>query len=195
MIRYAQDIGNPTIGWIYFVVLISFVSFNIMNLYVASMSNAYVTVQQNNVDADRIQQIEQQIKDKKRREREERKKRHQERLLGQRFDEEDDDVASESDEEEGEDGVEYDKDGNRVEARRSFSDILFDVNTYWMVHKDHEKPLNALSLTLRNFTSYPQAPTPHPKPQIPDPESKLRNPNPWDALLRVLLDSTERARV
>jgi hypothetical protein len=33
------------VGWIFFILLVSVVSFNIMNLYVASMSSAYLEVQ------------------------------------------------------------------------------------------------------------------------------------------------------
>jgi len=156
---YAQDIGSPFIGWFFFVLMISVVSFNIMNLYVASMSSAYTTVQQKNKDQDRMDKIELQLKEQKKRERAEKKQR---KLAGEQIaqekedDEEISSSESEEEEEEEDDDDERDAFGVIIPKKKSYSDIIFDPNTYWMEHQNHIKPLNSLALAIRRVTSYPQ---------------------------------------
>ena len=171
---YAQDIGHPTVGWVYFVVMLTFVSFNIMNLYVASMSNAYVTVKQNTEDALRIARIEAELKERAKKDRAERRARRERRAAGLEHMADGDEVEgagaaaaaeeeggeeSSEEEEEEEGGAEmggYDEDGNRLPPRRSLSEVLFDPNTYWMKHEDHTQPINGLARALRTLTCYPQ---------------------------------------
>ena len=149
MYRYAQDIGHPTVGWVYFVVMLTFVSFNIMNLYVASMSNAYVTVKQNTEDALRIARIEEELKERAKKDKAARRARRERREAGlEHMDEEVEGagaVAAAEEEEEEESGESssdgegggaemggYDEEGHRLPPQRSLSEVLDRWIDGWM---------------------------------------------------------------
>ena len=51
---WAQDAVNPVVGWLYFVSLVVFVSFNIVNLYVASISTSYRQVREQRQEINRL---------------------------------------------------------------------------------------------------------------------------------------------
>jgi hypothetical protein len=51
---WAQDAVNPVIGWLYFVSLVVFVSFNIVNLSVASISTSYRQVRDQRKEINRL---------------------------------------------------------------------------------------------------------------------------------------------
>ena len=158
---YAQDIGNPTIGWAFFVVLIAGVSFNIMNLFVASMSNAYVTIQQHNKEKDRIETIERGIKEAKQRMRKAKKQKKEQMVLEGGVHGSDSESGASSSSDSSDDSsddeadVPRDRRGNVVKRKRSWAEIMLDPDTYWMEHEDHKKPLNPISSFLRKVTTFP----------------------------------------
>ena len=53
---WAQDAVNPVIGWLYFVSLVVFVSFNVVNLYVASISTSYRQVRDQRKEINRLKE-------------------------------------------------------------------------------------------------------------------------------------------
>ncbi|EKX41991.1 hypothetical protein GUITHDRAFT_164211 [Guillardia theta CCMP2712] len=58
---WAQDAGNPTVGWIFFLFLVILVSLNILNLYVACMSNSYRIVKIRKEEELQLQQEEEKL--------------------------------------------------------------------------------------------------------------------------------------
>ena len=144
---YAMDIGSPTVGWIFFVLLISIVTFNIFNLYVASMSNAYLSIQSNNKDQDKIDQIEKKMRANKKQARGERKRRRAMGLL---------DEAGAGSEDSGSSSDDSDDGHGRRGKKRSWGEILFNPDTYWLEHEPHVRPLNSIALALRRIMAYPQ---------------------------------------
>ena len=147
---YTQDIYNSTVCWIFWTLLISFVSFNVMNLYVASMSNAYATVKENNRVAEKMEKIEEHMKEVfKARKKAERHKKKNRNKKG------DDSSSSEEggdeDEDEEEDAVEKDA----KNGKQTWAEQLVDPQTYWMEFQAPEHPLNGASMFLRRVTSYP----------------------------------------
>lgn len=141
---WAQDVLNPVAGWVLFVSMIALVSFNILNLYVASMMNAYREVRKRRRDLATANEIE---KQRLLNEEEEARKRHKEAL-------ERGDLVAETDEEQ--EDIHHKLEELEKKEAQGFFDRLLDPDNWKVVHKDATEPLNPLALSIRQILVYPQ---------------------------------------
>jgi predicted Holliday junction resolvase-like endonuclease len=131
---WSQASMNPWVAIVILVVLVILVTFNVVNLYVASISNAYRDVRKRHRDFDNKRKLERVQRKAEIQNEKDRLKKQREDLIA---------IGEDVEEEEEE------------EKKDTLLDKIIAIHERLKVHRDATDPISPLSLTVRKFMVYP----------------------------------------